>query len=63
MASWPCSFGTAEPDSIGYVAQYIDKKFTGDLAKQEYDDKGRQPVFKVCSLGIGKSICLITLLS
>ena len=54
MASWPCSFGTAEPDSIGYVAQYIDKKFTGDLAKQEYDDKGRQPVFKVCSLGIGK---------
>ena len=56
-AKWPLGlvhFGTAEPDSIGYVAQYIDKKFTGDLAKQEYDDKGRQPVFKVCSLGIGK---------
>lgn len=56
-AKWPMGlvhFGTAEPNSIGYVAQYIDKKFTGDMAKQEYDDKGRQPVFKVCSLGIGK---------
>lgn len=48
------SFGVAEPDSIRYVAQYIDKKFTGDLAVEEYDNKGREPVFKVSSLGIGR---------
>lgn len=48
------SFGVAEPDSIRYVAQYIDKKFTGDLANEEYEQKGRDPVFKVSSLGIGR---------
>lgn len=47
-------FGTVTPDSISYVAQYIDKKYTGDLAQTEYYDKGRAPVFKVCSLGIGR---------
>ena len=55
--SWPfglCHFGTATPDSISYVCQYIDKKFTGDLAKIEYEDKGRAPVFRVSSLGIGR---------
>ena len=54
---WPfglCHFGTATPDSISYVCQYIDKKFTGDLAKIEYEDKGRAPVFRVSSLGIGR---------
>ena len=49
-----CHFGTATPDSISYVCQYIDKKFTGDLAKIEYEDKGRAPVFRVSSLGIGR---------
>ena len=48
------SFGIAEPDSIRYVAQYIDKKFTGDLADEEYTAKGREPVFKIQSLGIGR---------
>ena len=54
---WPFGrvhFGTAEPDSIGYVAQYIDKKFSGDDAVREYVDKGREPVFRVSSLGLGK---------
>ena len=49
-----CYFGTATPDSISYVCQYIDKKFTGDMAKVEYEDKGRAPVFRVSSLGIGR---------
>lgn len=49
------SFGLAEADSIRYVAQYIDKKYTGDLAVEEYDDKEREPVFKICSNGIGKN--------
>lgn len=65
MQSWPyCdwnishirngSFGVAEQDSIRYVCQYIDKKFTGVLAKQEYEYKKREPVFKWSSQGIGR---------
>lgn len=51
------SFGTVTPDSIQYVASYIDKKFTGDLAEEEYQSKGREPVFKLCSKGIGRDFC------
>jgi len=51
------SFGTVTPDSIQYVAAYIDKKYSGDLATQEYVDKGREPVFKLCSKGIGRDFC------
>lgn len=69
MDSWPfCdwsipiirnkSFGVVEPDSIRYVAQYIDKKFTGDLAEEEYQNKGREPVFKFSSQGIGEQFAL-----
>lgn len=47
-------FGIAEPDSIRYVAQYIDKKFTGDKANVEYNQKGREPVFRIMSLGLGR---------
>lgn len=49
------SFGLAEPDSINYVAQYIDKKFTGEKAQEEYVRKNRDPVFRILSLGIGSS--------
>ena len=55
---WPhglVHFGTVTPDSISYVCQYIDKKYTGDKAVEEYTDKGRAPIFKVCSLGIGRA--------
>nr|QJB20399.1 MAG: replication initiator protein [Microvirus sp.] len=51
------SFGTVTPDSIQYVAAYIDKKYSGDLATQEYVDKGREPVFKLSSKGIGRDFC------
>ena len=51
------SFGLAEPDSIAYVAGYIDKKYSGDLANQEYKQKNREPVFRLLSLGIGKNYC------
>lgn len=51
------SFGMAEPDSINYVAQYIDKKFSGDIANEEYLFKSREPVFKLSSLGIGRDYC------
>lgn len=50
--------GCAEPDSIRYVSQYIDKKFTGDKAKAEYEQKNREPVFKIQSLGIGERFVL-----
>lgn len=48
------AFGLVEFESIQYVAQYIDKKLTGDLAEKEYYEKGREPVFRIMSLGIGK---------
>lgn len=51
------SFGLAEHDSISYVAQYVDKKFSGDLAEEEYVKKNREPVFKLSSLGIGRGYC------
>ena len=51
------SFGLVEPDSVRYVAQYIDKKFTGDQANAEYTEKGREPCFRCLSLGIGKNWC------
>lgn len=51
------SFGLAEKDSIRYVAQYIDKKFSGDLEYEEYTSKGREPVFRLMSQGIGRFFC------
>lgn len=51
------SFGLAEPDSISYVAQYIDKKYSGDKAEEEYHARNREPVFKISSLGIGRDFC------
>lgn len=55
-SNWPfgiIDIGLAEPDSINYVAGYIDKKFSGDLAEQEYVNNGREPVFRICSQGLG----------
>lgn len=48
------SFGMAETHSIQYVAQYIDKKLSGEEADIEYVQKKREPVFKISSLGLGK---------
>lgn len=43
--------GCAEPDSMRYVAQYIDKKIYGKAADKHYD--GRTPEFQTCSQGLG----------
>lgn len=51
-------FGSVTDDSMSYVAQYIDKKYTGDLAVEQYVNLKREPVFKLSSLGIGKQYCL-----
>lgn len=50
--------GTVTPESIQYVAQYIDKKFTGPLADEVYTQTGRKPVFKICSLGLGEKFAI-----
>lgn len=46
--------GNAEYDSMMYVAGYVMKKYTGPMAQSEYIEKGIEPVFQTCSLGIGK---------
>lgn len=51
------SFGLAEPDSINYVAQYIDKKLSGEKAEEVYTRTGREPVFRLLSLGLGSRYC------
>lgn len=51
------SFGLVTADSIRYVAQYIDKKFSGEMAEHEYTAKKRSPVFRLCSLGLGSGYC------
>lgn len=49
------SFGVAENDSILYVAKYINKVFSGEKADTEYNDKDREPVFRLLSQGMGKN--------
>lgn len=48
-------FGLVEPDSIAYVCGYIHSKLSGDMAEEEYEKKGREPVFKIQSQGFGKT--------
>ena len=55
---WPYGFstiGSVTVDSCGYVARYVTKKITGDMAKDHYGD--REPEFQLMSLrpGIGYS--------
>lgn len=64
MSSWPYadwtqptirrkSFGLVEPDSIRYVCQYIDKKYTGELEEEVYKANGLETPFRLLSQGIG----------
>lgn len=48
------SFGIAEPHSIRYVAQYIDKKYDNKEERTHYHNYGREPVFRLISQGLGK---------
>lgn len=49
------SFGTATVKSIKYICKYVLKNYSGDLKKQEYDQFGLEPVFKIQSQGLGKT--------
>lgn len=52
------SFGLVEDQSIDYVAGYINKKLSGELAEEEYTSRGREPVFKLSSKGLGLNYCM-----
>jgi len=50
--------GIAEPASMRYVAKYIQKKLSGELAKEVYEDTNRESVFCLTSKGMGKNFVL-----
>lgn len=53
--NWPFGnvyFGSVTFNSARYVAAYVQKKYSGNKAKEVYGD--RQAPFQVCSKGIGK---------
>lgn len=49
--------GTVTYDSIRYVTQYIDKKYSKEMNEHVYYSQNRIPPFQVCSIGIGKQFC------
>ena len=52
------SFGVVTPKSINYVAGYIHSKLSGKMAIEQYENTGREPVFRLISQGIGKQFAL-----
>lgn len=52
------AFGCVTPESINYVAGYVNKKFSGPMAEEQYEQRGREPVFRISSLGLGKQYAL-----
>lgn len=57
--AWPYGFvklGTVTYDSCRYVAQYVDKKFNGAVAKEVYGD--REIPFQLASQGLGRQFAL-----
>lgn len=58
---WPfgiCYPGTVTYDSCRYVAQYIDKKYYGDMAHEKYLSKGLSVPFQICSQKLGLAYAL-----
>lgn len=51
-------FGSVTYDSCRYVSDYIFKKYSKELAKSVYLDKGIEVPFKICSQGLGLRYCL-----
>lgn len=52
------AFGTVTFDSCRYVADYIQKKYSGPLADEVYTSKQIEPPFRLSSLGLGLRYCL-----
>lgn len=58
---WPYGFnsvGTVTYDSCRYVADYIQKKYSGKLEYETYKSKGLETPFKLASNGIGERFAL-----
>ena len=50
--------GSVTYDSARYVSDYIQKKYNGQIGKEEYEKTGREYPFQLQSLGLGKRWCL-----
>lgn len=60
-SKWPhgiVHFGTSQAESMSYVSKYIQKKLDGEAEFVEYELSGREPIFKICSQGLGKEFVL-----
>lgn len=53
-----CGLQDVTPEDIGYTVAYVSKKLTGNYAKSEYEDRGREAPFHVCSQGLGLEFAL-----
>lgn len=53
-----CGLQDVTPEDIGYTVAYVSKKLTGNYAKSEYEDKGREPPFHLVSQGLGLDFAL-----
>lgn len=50
--------GDVQPESIGYVTRYVDKKLGSYLKKSDYELLGIEPIFSIMTKGLGKDFIL-----
>lgn len=50
--------GDVQPESIGYVTRYVDKKLGSYLKKTDYELLGIEPIFSIMTKGLGKDFIL-----
>lgn len=50
--------GDVQPESIGYVTRYVDKKLGSYIKKDDYDLLGIEPIFSIMTKGLGKEFIL-----
>lgn len=50
--------GDVQPESIGYVTRYVDKKLGSYIKKEDYELLGIEPIFSIMSKGLGKDFIL-----
>lgn len=51
--------GTVTYESCAYVSAYVQKKLGGPMAKEQYEKRGREPPFQLCSQGLGYGFVLL----
>lgn len=50
--------GDVQPESIGYVTRYVDKKLGSYLKKSDYELLGIEPIFSIMTKGLGKDFII-----